>query len=146
MIALPSIAFGGFSGSAKGVTARQTGGRTVLSVKSYPTGCGSNIAKISRIRPNYSGKVFNIFTLIMWKLGGFVRSAETYVRCIYFPMQCRLKIECKIVSGSRRSVPRMELMPERLRRRSSATRSEETPEAREVRTSQSAEAVSRRAS
>ena len=38
MIALPSIAFGGFSGSAKGVTARQAGGRTVLSVKSYPTG------------------------------------------------------------------------------------------------------------
>ena len=38
MQALPSIAFGGFSGSAKGVTARQVGGRTILSVKSYPTG------------------------------------------------------------------------------------------------------------
>ena len=38
MIALPSIAFGGFSGSAKGVTARQVGGRTILSVKSFPTG------------------------------------------------------------------------------------------------------------
>ena len=38
MQALPSIAFGGFSGSAKGVTARQVGGRTILSVKSFPTG------------------------------------------------------------------------------------------------------------
>ena len=33
MIALPSIAFGGFSGSANGVTARQAGGRSILSVK-----------------------------------------------------------------------------------------------------------------
>lgn len=32
MIALPSIAFGGFSGAAKGVTARQVGGRSILSV------------------------------------------------------------------------------------------------------------------
>jgi len=38
MIALPSIAFGGFSGSAKGVTARQVGGRSILSVKAWPTG------------------------------------------------------------------------------------------------------------
>ena len=38
MQALPSIAFGGFSGSAKGVTARSCGGRTILSVKSFPTG------------------------------------------------------------------------------------------------------------
>ena len=38
MIALPSIAFGGFSGSAKGVTARQVGGRSILSLKCYPTG------------------------------------------------------------------------------------------------------------
>ena len=38
MIALPSIAFGGFSGSAKGVTARQVDGRSILSVKCYPTG------------------------------------------------------------------------------------------------------------
>ena len=41
MKALPSIAFGGFSGSAKGVTARQIGGRTVLSVRSFPTGQAS---------------------------------------------------------------------------------------------------------
>ena len=38
MIALPSIAFEGFSGSAKGVTARRVGGRNILSVKSRPTG------------------------------------------------------------------------------------------------------------
>ena len=38
MIALPSIAFGGFSGSAKGVTARQVGGRSILSLKCFPTG------------------------------------------------------------------------------------------------------------
>ncbi len=38
MKALPSIAFGGFSGSAKGVTARQVAGRTILSVRCWPTG------------------------------------------------------------------------------------------------------------
>ena len=38
MIALPSIAFGGSSGSAKGVTARYQDGRSILSLKSYPTG------------------------------------------------------------------------------------------------------------
>ena len=38
MIALPSIAFSGFSGSAKGVTARYQDGRSILSLKSYPTG------------------------------------------------------------------------------------------------------------
>ena len=41
MIALPSIAFGGFSGSAKGVTARQVGGRSILSVKCWPTGAAT---------------------------------------------------------------------------------------------------------
>ena len=38
MIALPSIAYGGFSGSAGGVTARQVHGRTVLGIRTYPTG------------------------------------------------------------------------------------------------------------
>ena len=42
MIALPSIAFGGFSGSAKGVTSRQVGGRSILSVRSWPTGQATN--------------------------------------------------------------------------------------------------------
>ena len=47
MIALPSIAFGGFSGSAKGVTARQVGGRSILSLKCYPTGHATN-AQVAR--------------------------------------------------------------------------------------------------
>ena len=47
MIALPSIAFGGFSGSAKGVTARYTGGRSILSLKSRPSGVASS-AQIAR--------------------------------------------------------------------------------------------------
>ena len=47
MQALPSIAFGGFSGSAKGVTARQVAGRTILSVKSWPTGPTTN-AQVAR--------------------------------------------------------------------------------------------------
>ena len=48
MIALPSIAFGGFSGSAKGVTARQVGGRSILSVKCWPTGAASGAQLIRR--------------------------------------------------------------------------------------------------
>ena len=47
MIALPSIAFGGFSGSAKGVTARQVGGRSILSVRTWPTGATTN-AQVAR--------------------------------------------------------------------------------------------------
>ena len=47
MIVLPSIAFGGFSGSAKDVTARQVGGRTILGVRSWPTGTASN-AQVAR--------------------------------------------------------------------------------------------------
>ena len=47
MIALPSIAFGGFSGSAKGVTARQVGGRSILSLKCWPTGEATN-AQVAR--------------------------------------------------------------------------------------------------
>ena len=48
MQALPSIAFGGFSGSAKGVTARQVSGRTILSVKSFPTGQTTNAQVVRR--------------------------------------------------------------------------------------------------
>ena len=47
MIALPSIAFGGFSGSAKDVTARQVGGRSILSVRAWPTGLTTN-AQVAR--------------------------------------------------------------------------------------------------
>ena len=60
MIALPSIAFGGFSGSAKGVTARFQNGRSILSLKSYPTGYAtaaqlvrrSSLARISKAYKN----------------------------------------------------------------------------------------------
>lgn len=45
--ALPSIAFECFSGSAKGVTARQVAGGTILSVKSWPTGQTTN-AQVAR--------------------------------------------------------------------------------------------------
>ena len=48
MIALPSIAFEGFSGSAKGVTARRVGGRNILSVKSHPTGPTTNAQVVRR--------------------------------------------------------------------------------------------------
>ena len=48
MIANPSIAFNEFSGSAKGVTARFTKGRTVLSVRSYPTGLATAAQLVSR--------------------------------------------------------------------------------------------------
>lgn len=47
MIVLPSIAFGGFSGSAKDVTARQVGGRSILSVRAWPTGQTTN-AQVAR--------------------------------------------------------------------------------------------------
>ena len=58
MIALPSIAFGGFSGSAKGVTARQVGGRSILSVRSWPTGQTTSAqvvrrASLSKITKSY---------------------------------------------------------------------------------------------
>ena len=58
MIALPSIAFGGFSGSAKDVTARQVGGRSILSVRSWPTGQTTSAqvvrrASLSRITKSY---------------------------------------------------------------------------------------------
>ena len=52
MIALPSIAFGGFSGSAKGVTARQVGGRSVLSLKCFPIGAatGAQLARRASLK------------------------------------------------------------------------------------------------
>ena len=58
MIALPSIAFGGFSGSAKGVTARYQDGRSILSLKAYPTGEATTAqlarrASLTRITKSY---------------------------------------------------------------------------------------------
>lgn len=48
MIALPSIAFGGFSGSAKDVTARQRDGRSILTVRCWPTGQKTNAQAVRR--------------------------------------------------------------------------------------------------
>ncbi len=48
MIASPSIAFNDFSGSANDVTARHSKGRTVLSVRSWPTGPSSPSQIVSR--------------------------------------------------------------------------------------------------
>lgn len=48
MIALPSIAFGGFSGSAKDVTARQVHGRSILTVRAWPTGPTTNAQVVRR--------------------------------------------------------------------------------------------------
>lgn len=47
MIASPSIAFNGFSGSAGGVTARYVDGRTILGLKAYASG-GSTNAQVAR--------------------------------------------------------------------------------------------------
>lgn len=47
MIAIPSIAFDGFSGSAKDVTARNVHGRNILSCRTWPTGQATN-AQLSR--------------------------------------------------------------------------------------------------
>ena len=47
MIAIPSIAFSGFSGSAKDVTARNVHGRSILSCRTWPTGMATN-AQLAR--------------------------------------------------------------------------------------------------
>lgn len=62
MIALPSIAFGGFSGSAKGVTARFVGGRSILSVRSYPTGAASNAQVVRRASVSRITKSFKLLS------------------------------------------------------------------------------------
>ena len=49
MIVLPSIAFGGFSGSAKDVTARNVHGRTILGVRAWPTGPVTNAQVVRRV-------------------------------------------------------------------------------------------------
>ena len=58
MIAQPSIAFNEFSGSAKGVTARFTKGRTVLSVRSYPTGPSTAAQLVSRNSLNQISRAY----------------------------------------------------------------------------------------
>ena len=62
MIALPSIAFDGFSGSAKGVTARRVGDRNILSVKSWPTGVATNAQVVCRVNFAKITKSYNKLT------------------------------------------------------------------------------------
>lgn len=62
MIALPSIAFGAFSGSAKDVTARQFKGRSVLSVKSRPTGDATNAQVVRRVALSRITKSYKTLT------------------------------------------------------------------------------------
>ena len=62
MQALPSIAFGGFSGSAKGVTARQVAGRTILSVRAWPTGATTNAQVARRASMSKISKSWKLLT------------------------------------------------------------------------------------
>ena len=62
MIALPSIAFEGFSGSAKGVTARRVGGRNILSVKAWPTGPTTNAQLARRASMSKISKSWKLLT------------------------------------------------------------------------------------
>ena len=62
MIALPSIAFGGFSGSAKDVTARQVGGRSILSVRSWPTGQTTSAQVVRRASLSKITKTYKTLT------------------------------------------------------------------------------------
>ena len=64
MIALPSIAFGGFSGSAKDVTARQVGGRSILSVRCWPTGQTTNAQVVRRASMSKITKSYRSLTAV----------------------------------------------------------------------------------
>ena len=70
MQALPSIAFGGFSGSAKGVTARQVDGRSILSVRCWPTGIATSaqvVRRASMARITKSYKTLTDAQMIAWE-------------------------------------------------------------------------------
>ncbi|MCR5535775.1 MAG: hypothetical protein K6F47_11515 [Bacteroidaceae bacterium] len=62
MIAIPSIAFGGFSGSAKDVTARQRDGRNILTVRSWPTGQATNAQMVRRASVSKITKTYQLLT------------------------------------------------------------------------------------
>ena len=72
MIASPSIAFNDFSGSANDVTARHSKGRTVLSVRAWPTGTASaaqnlsknTLSKISRAYKQLSDSQFRAWEIL----------------------------------------------------------------------------------
>ena len=70
MIALPSIAFGGFSGSAKDVTARQVGGRSILSVRAWPTGQTTSaqvVRRASMAKITKSYKTLSTAQMLEWE-------------------------------------------------------------------------------
>lgn len=67
MIALPSIAFGGFSGSAKGVTARQVSGRSILSLKCWPTGMATAAQVVRRTSMAKITKSYKTLTTLQQK-------------------------------------------------------------------------------
>ena len=88
MIALPSIAFGGFSGSAKDVTARQVGGRSILSVRSWPTGQATN--EQTTVRGNFS-QVAKSYRLVPdEQMLEWARIAETATGQSVFGQKARL--------------------------------------------------------
>lgn len=62
MKALPSIAYDAFSGSAKGVTARRLGGRTVLSVRATHSAIVSPAQAVSRNRLSAISRSFRHLT------------------------------------------------------------------------------------
>lgn len=62
MIVLPSIAFGGFSGSAKDVTARNVHGRTILGVRTWPTGEATSAQVARRVSMSKITKSYKSLT------------------------------------------------------------------------------------
>ena len=88
MIVLPSIAFGGFSGSAKGVTARFVGGRSILSVRSYPTGAASNAQVVRRASVSRITKSFKL--LSDEQLEGWRKLAESAAGQSVFGQKAKL--------------------------------------------------------
>lgn len=93
MIALPSIAFGGFSGSAKGVTARQVGGRSILSVKCWPTGAATGAQLVRRASLKKISKSWNKLALSQEArsvLGtkGKISGANLFTRLNYWIVAC----------------------------------------------------------
>ena len=62
MIVRPSIAFSGFSGSAKDVTARQVHGRSILSCRTWPTGMATPVQLVRRASLRQISKSFQTLT------------------------------------------------------------------------------------
>ena len=62
MIVRPSIAFSGFSGSAKDVTARHVHGRSILSCRTWPTGMATPVQLVRRASLRQISKSFQTLT------------------------------------------------------------------------------------